>query len=399
MDENQEKLGWFKKLQKNSWNPEVIISGLTLAFILAFPKSLFEFAAKMVQEWGVSYLGGILTLMYSSFLINVFKIFLIVHLGLRFVWTGLLGVSYAFPNGVIEENLPKYLNGIQYGDVEKLTVRLERVCSMAFGIPVYLAFIFIPITLYLVLLIFLYRILDLSFFTVYLLFMMSIIGFMLYGFLQKKIHKGKIRKANLMSTLGAVYLSNIGNKKFTIYQIVIILITVPFVVNDTKDFSLFFHEISLDEGQLEWPGKEWYYEDSRANESRFGRILLPSEDINGNSLKLQLAYYGEDLSYVGILNNEHQDIIDSLNWNKIKEPYDLYRFSINDKVLNDLKWTKVIKPESGQKAYQCYIDISNLENGEYLINVDKILIRTTFSKNGDPKLREQWAQAHFFKHQ
>lgn len=399
MEDAEKKLGWFKKLQKNSWNPEVIISGLTLAFILAFPKSLYEFAAKMIQEWGVSYLGGILTLIYSSFLINIFKIFLIVHLSLRFIWTGLLGVSYAFPNGVIDENLPKHLNGIQFGDVEKLTVKLERICSMAFGIPVYLALIFIPITLYLILLIFLYKVLDLNFFVIYILFLITIIGFVSYGFLYKKLNKGKIKKANLMSTLGAVYLSNIGNRKFTIYQIVIILFTVPFVMNDTKDFTLFFHEISLNEEQLEWSGNDWYYEDSRSNESRFGRILIPSEDIKGNSLKLQLAFYDEDESYVGVLNEKHQNIIDSLKWNKIREPYDLYRFSINQQVLAELKWTKIIKPKSGQKAYQCYIDISDLDYGEHQIIVDKILIRSTFTKNGNPRLREKWAKVHFFKHQ
>jgi hypothetical protein len=399
MEDAEKKLGWFKKLQKNSWNPEVIISGLTLAFILAFPKSLYEFAAKMIQEWGVSYLGGILTIIYSSFLINIFKIFLIVHLSLRFIWTGLLGVSYAFPNGVIDENLPKHLNGIQFGDVEKLTVKLERICSMAFGIPVYLALIFIPITLYLILLIFLYKVLDLNFFVIYILFLITIIGFVSYGFLYKKLNKGKIKKANLMSTLGAVYLSNIGNRKFTIYQIVIILFTVPFVMNDTKDFTLFFHEISLNEEQLEWSGNDWYYEDSRSNESRFGRILIPSEDIKGNSLKLQLAFYDEDEGYVGVLNEKHQNIIDSLKWNKIREPYDLYRFSINQQVLAELKWTKIIKPKSGQKAYQCYIDISDLDYGEHQIIVDKILIRRTFTKNGNPRLREKWAKVHFFKHQ
>ncbi|MFN3640129.1 MAG: hypothetical protein ACK4UK_04360 [Flavobacterium sp.] len=399
MEDTEKKLGWFKKLQKNSWNPEVIISGLTLAFILAFPKSLYEFAAKMVQDWGVSYLGGILTLMYSSFLINVFKIFLIVHLSLRFIWTGLLGVSYAFPNGVDQEKLPKHLKGIAFGDVEKLTMRLERICSMAFGIPVYLAFIFVPITLYLIFLIFIYKLFDLSFFTVYILFLISIIGFVVYGYFYKKFKKNNQRKANIMSTLGAVYLSNIGNLKFSIYQFIIMLITVPFIINDTKDFSLFFHEISLNDDQLVWSGKEWYYEDARPSESRFGRILLPSEEVIGNYLKIQLAYYDEDKGYVNILNDKYQEIIDSLQWEKIKEPFDLYKLSIDNVELSNLKWTKVIRQDSNQKAYQCYIDISNLREGSHELIVDKLLIRTTFTKDGDPKLRKQWASVHFFKYQ
>ncbi|MFN3757247.1 MAG: hypothetical protein ACK4RM_09855, partial [Flavobacterium sp.] len=286
-----------------------------------------------------------------------------------------------------------------FGDVEKLTMRLERICSMAFGIPVYLAFIFVPITLYLIFLIFIYKLFDLSFFTVYILFLISIIGFVVYGYFYKKLKKNNQRKANIMSTLGAVYLSNIGNLKFSIYQFIIMLITVPFIINDTKDFSLFFHEISLSDDQLVWSGKEWYYEDARPSESRFGRILLPSEEVTENYLKIQLAYYDEDKNYVNILNEKYQEIIDSLQWEKIKEPFDLYKFSIDNIELSNLKWTKVIRQDSNQKVYQCYIDISNLREGSHELIVDKLLIRTTFTKDGDPKLRKQWASVHFFKYQ
>ncbi|WP_373395991.1 hypothetical protein V8V91_15465 [Algoriphagus halophilus] len=113
IEKKQEELSWLENLQRNSWEPEVIISGITLAFLFAFPSQLFEFAAYLIQDLGTGFLPAILILIYSSTIISVFKIFFVVHLILRFVWAGLLGLSYAFPEGVIEKtylSLGKVIN-------------------------------------------------------------------------------------------------------------------------------------------------------------------------------------------------------------------------------------------------------------------------------------------------
>lgn len=397
MEKENIDISWFKKLQKNSWNPEVIISGLTLAFILAFPKDLYEFAAKIIQDWGVNYIGGLLTLMYSSFLLNVFTIFLITHLALRFIWTGLLGVSYAFPQGVIDENLPNMLKGITFGDLNEWTMKLERICSLFFGIPVYLAFIFIPITLFLLLLLAVYRIFDISFFLVYIIFMLSILSLTLIQFFYKKFKKGTPKAQNLFSTMGATYSSNLGKWKFQVYQLLILLIAVPLVIKDTQNFTLFFQETSLNENQLAWPQKNWYFEDQRDPSLRFGRILLPSDKISGDHLPLWVAYYGEDQKYLELLNGPFSTTLDTLSWQKLSIAPDLYRISIDDSVYQISNWNQVILSQSNQRVYETRIPIADLSSGFHEINVDKLLMRMDFFSDTEPRLRKNWANVVFFK--
>jgi len=397
MEKETSDLSWFKKLQKNSWNPEVIISGLTLAFILAFPRDLYEFAAKIIQDWGVNYIGGLLTLMYSSFLLNVFTIFLITHLALRFVWTGLLGVSYAFPKGVIDENLPNMLKGITFGDLNEWTMKLERICSLFFGIPVYLAFIFIPITLFLLLLLAIYRIFDISFFLVYIIFMLSMLSLALLQFFYKKFKKGTPKAQNLFSTMGATYTSNLGKWKFQVYQILIILAAIPLVIKDTKNFTLFFQEISLNENQLAWPQKNWYFENQRDSGQRFGRVLLPSDKISGDHLPLRIAYYGEDEKYLELLNGPFSTTLDTLSWQKLSIAPDLYRISIDDSVYQISTWNNVVLDKSNQRVYETYIPIADLSDGFHEINVEKLVMMMDFFSETEPRLRKNWANVIFFK--
>ena len=397
MEKENTDLSWFKKLQKNSWNPEVIISGLTLAFILAFPRDLYEFSAKIIQDWGVNYIGGLLTLVYSSFLLNVFMIFLITHLALRFIWTGLLGVSYAFPKGVIDENLPKTLKGITFGDLNEWTMKLERICSLFFGIPVYLAFIFLPITLFLLFLLAIYKIFNISFFLVYIIFMLSLFGMALLQFFFKKFYKETPKAQNLFSTMGATYVSNIGKWKFQLYQILIILIAIPLVIKDTKNFTLFFQEVSLSENQLEWPQKNWYYEDQRDPTQRFGRVTIPSDKISGEFLQLRIAYYGEDDKYLDLLNGPYSTTFDTLSWQKLSKAPDLYRISIDDSVYQISKWNQVILDKSNQRIYETQIPIAELSTGFHEINVEKLVMRMEFFSDSEPKLRKEWANVVFFK--
>lgn len=43
LNKKQEDLTWLENLHRNSWEPEVIISGITLAFIFIFPSKSGRF--------------------------------------------------------------------------------------------------------------------------------------------------------------------------------------------------------------------------------------------------------------------------------------------------------------------------------------------------------------------
>lgn len=88
VEKTRGELTWLESLQRNSWEPEVIISGITLAFLFSFPSKIYTFSAMLVQEVGLAFVGAMLVLLYLSAVISVFKIFFVVHLVLRFIWAG-----------------------------------------------------------------------------------------------------------------------------------------------------------------------------------------------------------------------------------------------------------------------------------------------------------------------
>lgn len=396
-EEKEKEEAWLDDLQKNSWNPEILISGFALAFILAFPSNLYEFAASLIQDWGINFLGGWLLLLYLSGLLNVFKIFLISHLALRFIWAGLLGISYAFPRGVIVEKLFGYLQGYEYYQPKELVYKVERICSMAFGIPVIMATIFIPVTLYLLALLAIYKFFNLSFIVIYLIFLGSLIGFSIYGFVRNKLFKSKTKHLGFLGSISSYYMSHIGKWRYNLYFILIFIIAVPFVKIDVKDFFLFFNDISMDEEQISWPHQDWFFQDARDPDKRFGRILLPSQTIDSDILPIYLAYYGEDEINIKSLNKDFTNTLDTLSWHSIERVTDIYRFYLNDSLIRINDWSPIILSESKQPAHLTYLSLSGINEGFNELRVEKLIPPTGGFGISEPRLRKEWAVVRFYK--
>jgi hypothetical protein len=235
-----EELTWLENLQRNSWDPEVIISGITLAFLFIFPSKIYEFCVYLNQEAGIGYLFSSFLVFYLTGIISVFKIFFVLHLCLRFIWAGLLGLSYAFPQGVINEKLFKVGQTYNYQKPSEMVLQLEKICSMTFGYPISIVIIFLVITFYLAILIGIYVWLDLSFFVIYIIFIGSLL--ILAGLMLTK-SKSKFKTwyaQSIVSSISAIYQSNLG-KWFSIgYSIVIMILAAPVMISDIEDFSLFF---------------------------------------------------------------------------------------------------------------------------------------------------------------
>ena len=87
----------------------------------------------LVQDFGV--FDAIAKILYriSVIAITGLKIILILHLILRGLWTGVLGLSYVFPNGIKIEKLPKSQRNIIYDKPDKLVIQLEKICSILFS--------------------------------------------------------------------------------------------------------------------------------------------------------------------------------------------------------------------------------------------------------------------------
>ncbi|MCK5075932.1 MAG: hypothetical protein KAR38_06125, partial [Calditrichia bacterium] len=124
---------WLKEIQNKSWEPEILISGITLTFVFILSTKIYNFCGMLIQDLGVdSNVAGSLYII-SIFLSTGLKIILITHLMFRGLWAGMVGLSYVFPKGINKQNLPKSKKNIIYDDPDTFVIKLEKICSMLFS--------------------------------------------------------------------------------------------------------------------------------------------------------------------------------------------------------------------------------------------------------------------------
>ncbi|GMQ31379.1 hypothetical protein Aconfl_40230 [Algoriphagus confluentis] len=394
--EKQKDLTWLEHLQKNSWEPEVIISGISLAFLFVIPSRLFEFSVILIQDYGLEQIPAQLILVYFSLIITVFKLFLIIHLIMRFIWAGLLGISYAFPNGVIKENLFKYSQNIDYFHPVHYLLKLERWCSMLYGFPITVAIPIFSITLYLLFLIGIYLIFNLNFEVVYLIFMLTVIGIAISGLVRKNTRVKEMVGKSMSGTIGAVYQSNLGKWSFIVFSLVLILVSVPFTIQDLKGFSGYQAQTNLDEEDYQWPNEQIYYEEFNPEKKRFPRAWTPRKRVSKEDLEIYLPYYVRESKAISQMNVLLET--DSISWENLKSYSDQFRIYLNDSLIHPERWRAVKSGHSGQKAIFGQFPIAHLEKGIHEVRVEKLVYLSPFLGVGNElRHRDKWARFEFIK--
>lgn len=393
-----EELTWLENLQRNSWEPEVIISGIILAFLFIFPTKIYEFCAYLTQDFGLDYLYSSILLIYLTGIISIFKIFFVVHLALRFLWAGLLGLSYAYPNGVIQEKLFKMGQGYDYQKPDKMVLKLEKICSSAFAFPVSMVIVFFGLTLYLGVLFSLYVWLELNFIQIYGFMMFSLMIFLILMMSKRKTKFKSWYSQTMVSSINAIYQSNTGKWFSTAYTIFIMALAIPIIASDTQDFFMFRNEYNVLPKELEWPAKHLYFEDNHDPATRFSRAFLPQEEISENYIRIGLARYEGDRKVLEAFQSEFSTTTDTLNWIELNETADLHRIYVNDSLVQVNDWGKYRLSPSGQKVYQSIINLEGLKPGRHKLRVEKLFL-TYHPFTGDPqvKLLENWANFEFIK--
>ena len=284
---------WLKDTQNRSWEPEIIISGLLLTSLFIFPAKLFEFYATLIQEYAVSFVSALIILMYLSFVINIFKVFFIIHLLSRLSWAGLVGLSYAFPKGVDNTKLFKNFSEYYFPTPTKLVIKLERWCSMLFGFPVYTGILFVIFTFILFLLIGVSIAFNLHGSEEIYFFLLLTFIYVIVVFAFKKSKFAHWMGTSIPSTISSIYQSNLGKWQVVIFLNLLMLISMPFIFTDLKGFKMFAN-ISIIDDELEWIDKSFWYEEYHNENMRYPRAFIKKEQIYENSLLLSIVHYKED---------------------------------------------------------------------------------------------------------
>ncbi len=88
----------------------------------------------LIQENGVRLVVGRNLYIVSIIILTGLKVGLIFHLILRGVWTGFVGLSYVFPEGVNKQNIAEKKEVlISKNLLDEFVIKLEKICSLLFS--------------------------------------------------------------------------------------------------------------------------------------------------------------------------------------------------------------------------------------------------------------------------
>lgn len=141
---------WLEKLQQESWQLELIISGLALYGVYSSQEVLVDIwmmADRATSPFFFNFLGILFDVGWKIFFIN-----LLVHVILRALWIGAIGLRYV-SNEIDYEQLnysDRFTNYLRrkVGDYDDFIERLEKICSVIFSYTFLLFLLFLSLIVF-----------------------------------------------------------------------------------------------------------------------------------------------------------------------------------------------------------------------------------------------------------
>ncbi|MEM6967632.1 MAG: hypothetical protein AAF573_22910 [Bacteroidota bacterium] len=136
---SKKKPKWLKILEKQSWQAELVISGLAIFGSLQLPaivNALIDFALFNFSEQYMYLL--MYFFVYLLLASNILIVSFIAHFALRTLWIGLLGLVSVYPDGInasYERFSKDYMQKLlrAFPDINDFNKRLDDLCSIIFA--------------------------------------------------------------------------------------------------------------------------------------------------------------------------------------------------------------------------------------------------------------------------
>ncbi len=141
---------WLEKLQQESWQLELLISGLVL-FGIFEGRSQLEVFTQYLNDFNYGFIGIFVKVLKVLFRVgwNIFFFNLLLHVILRAFWIGTIGLRYVSSNIDYDQfNYSEYFTNFlkkKVGSYDDFIERLEKVCSVLFAYTFLLFFLFLSL--------------------------------------------------------------------------------------------------------------------------------------------------------------------------------------------------------------------------------------------------------------
>lgn len=421
---------WLKKLERESWQLELLVSAFTIFLLIGAQKSFGEFIADLTLDlYGFpSFIIFILLLVQMSIIALIIS--LVIHLLLRGFWIGSIGLRSVQPtidyqklnySNFFQEKLKKRLIGL-----DRLVIILDELCSVIFSVSFLIIFMIFSFGLYFLFMVLFAGIMrvivDLTgleaawirivvlalLFLIMLTGILYLIDYFTLGFFKrfKKISKVyypiyRFYSAITLSFISrSIYynlISKYSKKRIRLFlsSFLIFLISLSLI---SFDQYTYFPE---GEGNLVFVNN--YYDDLRSEDDHVQKASIASKFISEDFISLFIRYDIQDnpriqtncpdftpLKNEGLnstLKIEFKDgfqikTVDFEEEDKEQLLHCLsafYEVSINDSVYSNLNYYFSEHPAKSQKGIQTVISSENFKAGENIILIKRKYINSSDS--------------------
>lgn len=425
----KKKPKWLRALETQSWQAELVISGLAIFGSLQLPSLLNNLVDYCLFNFSEEYMEVFFFLfIYPYFAATILIFSFIAHLILRALWIGMLGLVSVYPNGInpdqdffSKDYMKKFLK--EYPDVNLFNKKLDDLCSTIFASSSSIAIVMVMISITLSLIIIIATFINFLFPSFNILRIVLILGgifflFSLFASLLnskslrnklwvQKIHFpftqlfGKIVYLFAMrpiSYISMIFMTNSKSKKTSLLSLTALVSVFTFVFAILLVFPL------LKKSNMTYFQQENYFS-YRTNSSHIKAtkyenlfpkkttLLTPfiqSDIIDGATIKLFIPWLNREQSFADILCGEYvedeemtknEKRLASTKY-KVNCSNKYFEISLNGTIITDLKYYQHHHPINGTIGFLTYIPTKDC------FPMENILKLKSHYKNEEGKMRE-----------
>lgn len=386
---------WLKRVQENSWELELLISGGAI-FSLFKLSDFFQEFALTIRITNVAS-GLHLFTVFGMYGIKLLTIGFITHLLIRAYWVGQVCLNFAFPNGVLSRK--EVSKKTPFKDVfeskDNLKSDLLEIDSIA-GIALFLSIILTYLLVgFLISLIptltipsLLFKNFGSSFLSAYanvlfVIYLIYILDLVLFGLLRRVPYISYVLYPFFIAldylTLRffiqkplRVYSSNI-NKKI-ISTLLIFFFSMALILTYTSIYKIMKWLNILDQRNYRnslaknWLDQELYL-DQYDKDAIITRPVIQSQIITGSFLKLYFPYF-KDYDYL---------IEQYITSKEYTYPSDMLIVYLDDKEVESIDWFNYRGFKNSKIGLQTLIDISSLNKGKHILRLESVGQEVSYS--------------------
>lgn len=417
---------WLKALEAQSWQAELLISGLLIAGLLQMPDLFIHWVEGYIVDSspiGFTFLNIASLLVLAA--IDCVILFFAIHFLLRAIWVALLGLNSVFPDGINVESTygagPNYWKKAKekYPNLSAYNIEMDHNCSLIFSLATVTIIVITAISVIILLIYLLFK-LAISMFpgmtdyvihigiAIYLIF--TIVGIAAQYLGKKHSDNPKVIKfvelyGNFFGILfsfyifqkpvgyiTSIYASNVKSKWFgpiIIISSFFLGVTGAKQTSENPIYNSFGEEKYFSFNNAPERFLPFNYENLRPRESQIFTPLINADVIEDGPIKLFIPTIDREREHMNIKEyslweriNMDRKKRDSTSVENLKQYQSFNRIFLNDVELENIDFQYFKHSNANEKGVLVYIPIESALPGKNVLEIRK----NYFSKKGIQKI-------------